>query len=224
MFFLINPIRPNLTSSKIEHRFERHHIICRYVSNIYGPLPNMEEQYNKIEVPYSIHVILHLVRYIEFLYPDDLIACSAIKKKEDLKSASNNEYGITTVLKQCISQALYYVSAPKAQRFCKRTRDYHIRILDPNIEKIFNKKMVWDHIDYEGIGPVIIEVDEVNLVSDVSNKLMSILLEHLKKNPDMEKKHTFYNENYNFSRTFRDYLAKKKYRTKPPYGWKLRNF
>ena len=71
-FFSIYPIN-NYMSTTEGHKFEKHHIICSYINKNHASLVNLEKDYNKISIPYILHKMLHLVRFIEFRYEEDLV-------------------------------------------------------------------------------------------------------------------------------------------------------
>lgn len=77
-FFYQYPIKDFIIDKTQNHEFQVHHIICLYLNQNYNTFfSNIEENYNKVEVPYLIHIQLHLVRLFEFQYNQDAITVLA---------------------------------------------------------------------------------------------------------------------------------------------------
>ena len=68
-WFLTNPIS-NFNIDKLDSG-ESHHIIPKYLQKKYNLKANVDVNFNLIKIPYLIHLLLHLIRTLEFRYIED---------------------------------------------------------------------------------------------------------------------------------------------------------
>ena len=209
-------------------------------------IPNINVDYNFISVPRFLHVLLHLIRFIEFMYYEDFHFCyncgfSGYLKQNDLtKTQGFDLSNIQKKLKQkpvvgfnlkseietllnYLKQEIPSFANQKENMFLSKKRKKAFKDnLNPSIKSSFQKVMVWENLTY-GLEITILP-DEVELIRDLIKKLIVRLESFFQENPNISKPKNWKTRQSNTHKArLHGYLTGYRNETDPFFGWKLKN-
>ena len=126
-----------------------------------------------ISVPYLIHILLHIIRLIEFQYLEDLFAIAVLKGDKSL--FKSNLKDVSLIIEKLVETLT--TGVVNNEKFLKRKktfiksnqkilRELHIKKLNPILQDTFSQTMTWTNIDYP-IKPIVIFANRIKTTKDL---------------------------------------------------------